>query len=100
MSHNVQEPLSPLSSSIQVSSALVPPTPYEQWNVILSCHAEFQTFTPEEKERLGNVTKMTDAIIHILPYPDVLKKDDSTFSTLSKVIINNDCKLQMYTTVR
>ena len=84
--------MSPLSNSIQVCSDLVPPSTYEQWKVNLSCHAELKL---TEKDRLANIAKISDAIIHIITYSDVVKQDNSAFNVLSKVIQNNDCKLAL-----
>lgn len=82
--------MSTASSCIQVSSALVPPQSYEQWNVSLSCHSELN---PSEKDWLASIPKKSDAIIHIISYDDVARKNDSAFTVLAKVIQNNDCKL-------
>ena len=88
----MQEPISPHSSSIQVCSSLVPPPTHEQWNINLSCHAELRQ---NEKERLANIAKTSDAIIHIMTYDSVTRQDQSAFCVLSKVIQNNDCKLSL-----
>ena len=84
--------MSPLSSSIQVSSSLVPPSTHEQWNINLSCHAEL---IPTEKDRLANIAKTSDAIIHVITYDSVKRQDQSSFDVLSKVIENNDSKLSL-----
>lgn len=88
----MQEPVSPLSSSIQVCSPLIPPSTHDQWTVNLSCRSEL---TPTEKDvdTLANVAKKSDAIIHVIPYNCVIRKDDSAFNVLSKVIQHNDCEL-------
>lgn len=88
----MQEPISPRLSSIQVSSSLIPPPTHEQWNISLSCHAEL---IPTEKERLANIAKTSDAIIHIITYDNVMTREECSFNVLSKVIVNNDCKLKL-----
>ena len=92
----MQEPVSPLSSSIKVCSSLIPPKTHHQWTFNLSCHSELKpTETEKDIITLANVAKKSDAIIHIIPYNSVIKKDDSAFNLLSKVIQHNDCELIM-----
>lgn len=81
-----------MSANIEVSSALVAPSTHQEWRVNLSCQAAFKNVTAEQdKDKLKNVTK-TDAIIHILPYPDVREEANTAFSVLSEIIKCNDCK--------